>query len=278
MKFGYKTKDTIKHKKKKLRKANKLKISFCMTCMNRLHHVKRTLETSIISNQSYKNVEFVLLDYNSKDGLEQWVKDKMMKYIESGILNYYQIAPPKPRYFNMTHAKNVSHKLGVGDVLCNLDADNFALKGFSDYIMDTFWDNFDEDIFIATCRRNSNAGRGVWGRICVKRKKFYKVRGYNEVWDKWGSDDHDFNERLRMSGSRRKCCDKRYLMSINHSAHERFGGYRRIGGRKIKGRTSGVQSWRKFSAYIKKYGFKANNGRHWGKANIIKNFTTWITI
>jgi len=277
MKFGYTKKDTMKVKKKNLRKDNKLKISFCMTCMNRLHHVERTLEQSIIANQSYQNVEFVLLDYNSKDGLEAWVKERMMKYIESGILNYYQMDNPKPRFFNMTHAKNVAHKLGIGDILCNLDADNFVLDGAADYLMDVFWNNFDEDIFVAPCRKGFS-GAGVWGRICARKKKFYKVGGYNEVWNRWGGDDHDYNMRLKMSGSKWVCHDVRYLRCINHSSIERFGKYKRINGKMMKHRTAGSRSWRKFSSYIKQYGYKANHGKHWGQANLIKNFKTLIII
>jgi len=280
MKFGYTKKDTMKVKKKKLRKDNKLKISYCMTCMDRLHHVKQTLEKSIIANQSYQNVEFILLDYNSQDGLEAWVKENMMKYIESGLLNYYQMANPKPRYFNMTHAKNVAHKLGTGDVLCNLDADNFALEGHTDYLMDVFWDNFDEDIFVAPCGRMhaEGTGAGVWGRICAKRKKFYKIGGYNEVWSRWGGDDHDYNTRLKMSGSRWICHDIRFLLCINHSAQERFGKYRKINGKMMQHHAAGSRSWRKFSTYIEQYGFKANHGKHWGKANVIKNFTDFMAI
>jgi len=153
MQLCYTKKDNFqsKHNKFKKKKKKKFKISFCMTCMNRLHHVKQTLETSILANRPYKNVEFVLLDYNSKDGLGQWVKNKMMKDIESGILNYYQMTNPKPRYFNVPHAKNIAHKLGTGDILCNLDADNFGYKNDTNYIMDVFLDHFDHNVFIASC-------------------------------------------------------------------------------------------------------------------------------
>lgn len=280
MKFTYQQKDSFKLKKQKLREENKLKISFCMTCMNRLHHITRTMPVSIKANLSYEKVEFVLLDYNSKDGLEQWVKTNMMEYIESGILVYYQMAEPKPRFFNMTHAKNVAHKLGTGDVLCNLDADNFALEGHADYLMDVFWEYFDEDIFVAPCRRmrGSGSGAGVWGRICTRKKKFYEVGGYNEVWNRWGGDDHDYNKRLRMSGSKLKCLDIRYLRCINHSNRERFGRYRTIGGRAMGSKISGRRSWKRFSTYIREYGYKANIDNNWGRANLVKNFATSVCI
>ena len=53
------------------------KISFATVCMNRLHHIRQTLPKNIADNSDYENVEFILLDYNSSDGLEEWVKETM---------------------------------------------------------------------------------------------------------------------------------------------------------------------------------------------------------
>ena len=41
-------------------------ISYCTVSMNRAKHVKKTL-TQNIQNNLNNNVEFLLLDYNSKD-------------------------------------------------------------------------------------------------------------------------------------------------------------------------------------------------------------------
>lgn len=48
-------------------------ISFCITCMNRLKHLQETLEKNILDNFLVDEVEFVVLDYNSQDGLEEWI-------------------------------------------------------------------------------------------------------------------------------------------------------------------------------------------------------------
>ena len=65
-------------------------ISFCITCMNRLKHLQETLEKNI-DNFLVDEVEFVVLDYNSQDGLEEWIAQSMMKYIGDGcILVYYR--------------------------------------------------------------------------------------------------------------------------------------------------------------------------------------------
>lgn len=58
--------------------------------MNRLSHLQETLPKNIHDNYLLGDVEFVLLDYNSSDGLESWVKNDMKKYIDLGILSYYK--------------------------------------------------------------------------------------------------------------------------------------------------------------------------------------------
>ena len=41
--------------------------------MNRLYHIRETLPRNVRDNKDYPYVEFVLLDYGSDDGLEDWV-------------------------------------------------------------------------------------------------------------------------------------------------------------------------------------------------------------
>jgi hypothetical protein len=41
--------------------------------MDRLSHLKKLYAKNIENNRDYPNVEFVLLDYNSSDELEEWV-------------------------------------------------------------------------------------------------------------------------------------------------------------------------------------------------------------
>jgi len=45
------------------------KISFCIVCMNRLHQLSQTLLQNIRDNEDYSELEFIVLDYNSNDGM-----------------------------------------------------------------------------------------------------------------------------------------------------------------------------------------------------------------
>jgi len=70
--------------------------------MGRLHHLRQTLPFNLSQN-SEPQVEFVLLDYHSQDGLGAWIREHFSKEIASGHLVYYRTEAP--RYYHSAHAK-----------------------------------------------------------------------------------------------------------------------------------------------------------------------------
>jgi len=197
----------------------KHKISFCTVCMNRLHYLKQTLPKNIEDNLGYGYVEFVVLNYNSEDELDEWIKMKMHKYIDSGILNYFSTSDSK--VFQMSHSKNVVARCATGEIICNIDADNFTGEAFAEYINEEF--NKDENIFVTT--DNSNSLSDCFGRICVKKQHFQKCRGYDEKMQQYGFEDIDFKNRLEFLNLKKKLIDnKKYLSAIQHGDEERLSG------------------------------------------------------
>ena len=104
-------------------------ISFCTICMNRLHDLMITLPVNIYHNRDYPNVEFVIVNYNSQDKLDEWMKGYMIIYIEAGILIYVHTTEPK--FYSMSHSRNVAFKVATGEIVSNVDADNFTGPGFA---------------------------------------------------------------------------------------------------------------------------------------------------
>jgi len=168
------------------------KIAFCTTCMNRLHHLQQTLEKNIQDNYLVNDVEFVLLDYNSQDGLDQWVRQKMQQYIDTGMLAYYKTF--EPGHYLRSHSRNMAFRLANAGILCNLDADNFLGKGFASFIVEEFtkYDN----IFYT----NNYSLNDTYGRVCVRNSDFMSIRGYNEALKGYGYEDNDFQNRLIRHG------------------------------------------------------------------------------
>lgn len=194
------------------------RISFCTTCMNRLHHLKQTLTRNILDNEDYENLEFVLIDYHSSDGLMEYVQSNLLPYIAKGRLVYYRTTDPQ--HYNMSHSRNMAFKLATGDIVCNIDADNYTGKSFAHYVNSVFQEN--TQIFLST-HRNRWVKNDALGRICVKREHFMAVGGYDERMKHYGFDDYDFANRLSLLGVKQRTIEPlRFLKAIEHSNAERM--------------------------------------------------------
>ncbi len=169
-------------------------VSFCITCMNRLFHLKDTLEKNIKDNLSYTNVEFIVVNYNSKDDLEAWMKKHMQQYIDQGVLNYYRT--DEPESFHASIAKNLSHKLAQGEILCNLDGDNYTGKDFAYYINYLF-NQYGKDLLLQFTKKPF---WGTEGRIVLSKENFMNLGGYDESFLPIGHEDHDLINRAKASG------------------------------------------------------------------------------
>lgn len=199
------------------------KVSFCIVVMNRLHHLKHTLELNLQHNSDYRNIEFILLDYNSSDGLEQWVKENLSGYIKEGKLIYFRTL--LPNVFSHSHSKNLAFKLATGDVVCNINADHFTGPSFAKYVNEVFLNNknifltpipFDDYQFPSYLRKD------VFGKICVSREDFLNVRGFDEMMVGYGYEDFDFMYRLENYGLKRIVVeDRAFLGFIEHNNSER---------------------------------------------------------
>lgn len=182
-------------------------VSFFTTCKNRLEHLKQTLPQNIENHKDDANVEFVLLDYSSDDGLGDWIKSTMTAHIASGRLVYFRANGYAN--FQMSHSKNCAARLSRGAVVCNMDSDHQTGKNFAGWlrraVKDGRWagtEHFTDDF---------------GGRQAFRRSDFYKLGGFDEQMIGWGSDDYDIARRAKILGL--KCVEipAIYKYSLPHS-------------------------------------------------------------
>jgi len=247
------------------------KISFCTTCMDRLYNLKETLPKNIEDNKVYSNVEFIILDYNSKDKLKKWMKKNMKKHIKSGKVVYYRTIEPK--YFSMAHSRNIAFKVATGDIVNNLDADNFT--SHPDIPIDECWASYlnrmandcPEKVIFAKGKK------GMRGRIGFYKKEFIELLGgYNEDLLGYGHDDHDLVKRAWAQDFIMYWWGGQYYSRIKTSNRERNQNMERRW--KETENENKVKSAKNIEAGL----FKANQGKHLGKANLIKNFSEEIVV
>ncbi|MDB5256380.1 MAG: hypothetical protein JWM14_1075 [Chitinophagaceae bacterium] len=200
-------------------KVKEFKISLCTVVMNRLHHIKKTLPKNIKDNLAYGNVEFVVMDYNSKDGLETWIKKEMKEYIDAGILVYAKNT--EASVFDRSHSRNQMFQVATGDIICNIDADNYTGKGFAEYVNTTFCKE-DKILLVADTKGKYYNLKDAFGRFCTLRKDFLKVKGYDESMKSYGYEDIDLYSRIKLLGRKERVIkDVSYLKSIPHQNEER---------------------------------------------------------
>lgn len=164
--------------------------------MNRLHHLQQTLEKNIQDNYLPEDVEFILMDYNSGDGLEHWIRQDMKQHIDTGILVYSKTV--EPAYYLRSHSRNMAFRLANAELLCNLDADNFLGEGFALFMIREFARQ--EGVFYTS----NGSSHDVFGRMCVRQTDFLSIKGYNESLQGYGYEDRDLFDRLEKGGLIRK--------------------------------------------------------------------------
>jgi glycosyltransferase involved in cell wall biosynthesis len=196
------------------------RVSLCITCMGRLHHLRRTLPQVIADNRDYPDLEIVLLDYNSRDGLGDWLLRHLEEHLATGLLIHYRT--PQPTHYRSAHAKNMALRLASGSILCNLDADNFTGRGFASFLAE----EVKPDIVLVGCRLVEGQphplkDEGCSGRVAFTRETFLDTGGFDETLVGWGYDDLDLYQRLRTLGFRLRQIPHRFLQCIPHDDEER---------------------------------------------------------
>lgn len=198
------------------------KISICTVSMNRIFHIRETLPANIQNNIKYKNIEFILLDYNSTDGLDMWVKNNMDEHIKSGLLKYYKTTTPT--YFDRCHSRNLACNLATGDIIALIDADNYTGKGYAEWISNKFIEE-GENAIITCIGSNNLIFRDQGGKCAFHRDYLNLSRGFDETMNGYGFEDIDFIRRLVQAGGRRilfKYTEKEFFRFIGHSNIERI--------------------------------------------------------
>ena len=165
-------------------------ISFGTSCMGRLNHLSQTYMQNIETALSVdRNSKFVLLNYNSQDGMHEWVQENLSNHIQEGTLKYLHTSTPQE--FSQAHTKNITSKYADTDIVCLLDADHFLTKYYVQQNLLFF--NRESDAHKIS-RPNEVEGRG--GRIIFEKKDFLEIGGFDERMKGWGHEDTDFYYRF----------------------------------------------------------------------------------
>ena len=128
------------------------------------------------------------------------------------------IKTTNPTHWHPSHAKNLSHQLATGEIICNIDADNFVVKGFAEHVNELF----QEDVIMRAESSDLDNNFGTSGRIALKKEHFYAVNGYDEEMTTWIGEDGDLIRRTAQHFDIKLVnCKRGYLKVLSHTNHER---------------------------------------------------------
>ena len=139
-------------------------LSFCTSYLGRKEYLRETYPHNVEVGINFE-CEFVLVDYAAYS--DKWEVSK---------------------------AKNLSHYQADGDILVNVDADNYLSVEYIQGILDLF--NADMNIIVY-------GEQGIGGRIAISYFNFIRLGGYDERFKDWGYEDIDLIYRARNLGLRR---------------------------------------------------------------------------
>ena len=170
------------------------KISFCTTCKGRLWQLIQTLPENILKTKE-NEIDILILDYHSDDGLENYITKNYKKYLEDKRLKYFKLIT-EVKGFDMAFSKHIIHLLAEGDVLFNLDADNtigpYSINSLSNLPKDK--------ILIPKMIKDTDTSR--CGRIGIHKENYLLIGGYDKTIRGMAGDDGDLIRRCYLKGIR----------------------------------------------------------------------------
>jgi hypothetical protein len=171
-----------------------LTLSFCITCKNRFHQISQTLPQNLKDNRDAQDIiEFILVDFGSTDGLQEWIAENFEGEIRAGYLKYYYTE--ELPFWHASIAKNTAHDLAENLIVVNLDCDNYTGKDGGLFVVDNLLKFGPESIVL---HQFSNEWNGTYGRIAMTKSNFLNLGGYDESFEPTGYEDTDLLLRAQL--------------------------------------------------------------------------------
>jgi glycosyltransferase involved in cell wall biosynthesis len=138
------------------------------------------------------DIEWVIVNFNSTDGLDAMMMEKL-GHLTTRIAYFRETSG---RAWHASIAKNVAHRVATGEILMNLDCDNFIGNA-----LDAIREYFQVGYRLLHLFSGFN-GDGTYGRIVIDRDVFHAVGGYDESFYPMAYQDADLLQRATAIGTR----------------------------------------------------------------------------
>jgi len=192
-------------------------ISVCIPCMNRAYDLKQTLPSNIEAANASSPVEIVILDYNSQDGLEEYINNtrETISLADGNLLTYAKYTGRS--YYHMAHARNLSVLASSGEYINISNADVFFAEDYFKIIRELLLSR--KPVWIKPPQRHL-------GILICQRQEFIDAGGFDERFEFYGPEDKDLILRLQRRGGKFVSCPSKIISQIRTPNSEKVKNYR----------------------------------------------------
>ena len=173
------------------------KVSAIVVCKDRLDQLQQTLP--LLLAQPFQEV--VVVDYDCPAGTADWVAKS------HPTVKLVRVHGPPA--FNLAVARNRGAEATGAPWLFFMDVDVLTRPTF---LTSTF-ERLKPGVFLI----GDPLPPELWGTVFIQRRDFDAIGGYDEVFQGWGVEDTDLNQRLEALGVRKDVYDARLVECILHT-------------------------------------------------------------
>lgn len=180
--------------------AGTLIISLCIPCKGRTHVLRETMPSIIAAANFSAPCEIVVVDYDSQDGLKEYVDEIAASNMLCGNYIVYAKLENK-RYYNSAHARNLCVMASSGEYIIQLSTEATPTLEFISYIRSRIW----EEHPVWMCENSHTKwiyGDYVGRFIVCRRDEFIAAGGYDERFSVYAPEDKDICLRLHRRGGK----------------------------------------------------------------------------
>ena len=209
-----------------------MKVSVYLVTFNR----KKLLERAILSvvNQTYQNIELIVIDDNSQDGTKEYLESNYDEYNKSIDFKFYVNSKNRGACFS----RNKAIKVASGEFITGLDDDDYFLPNritkfvdawsgkrlnticlFSDFMTKSH-NGFTKSRRKRTVSQSDLLySNHIGNQVFTHTKNLIVIKGFDERMKAW--QDLDCWYRLLGEGEAERIKDITYVMDVSH-AYERI--------------------------------------------------------
>lgn len=184
----------------------------------------------------------------------------------------------------------MAHRMADGDILCNVDADQFIGKGFAQLLIEEFDEaqRHHQRIYMRHDPKGIGADgkhNDTLGKLAIRREDFAALRGYNEEIVGLGGEETNLVARMMLNRIHFKPIPFSYAAGVEHSDEERIAHVaepaKEVSRTRLDGQNASDRHWvrlagkaKRFAGHVMNAALNGINPTGFGRGEVFVNFSS----